>query len=81
MMTKGTWKVFYQMIDGKKQYILGWQKDLNMSPDRRNVELVGLHQKVPDDLQRQADFLNKYGVGKIQDPNNKNERSESHEDY
>lgn len=68
-MTKGTWKVFYQMIDGKKQYILGWQKDVNKPADDGNVELVGLHQKIPDDLQRQADFLNEYGVGKI--PNKK----------
>ena len=55
-MTKGTWKIFYQMIDGKKQYILGWQKDVNKPADGGNVELVGLHQKIPDDLQRQADF-------------------------
>lgn len=75
-MTKGTWKVFYQMIDGKKQYILGWQKDSNKPVSGGNVELVGLHQKVPDDLQRQADFLNKYGVGKIQDPNNKKRKEE-----
>lgn len=68
-MTKGTWKVFYQMIDGKKLYILGWQKDVNKPADSGNVELVGLHQKIPDDLQRQADFLNEYGVGKI--PNKK----------
>ena len=68
-MTKGTWKVFYQMIDGKKQYILGWQKDVNKPEDGGNVELVGFHQKIPDDLKCQADFLNEYGVGKI--PNKK----------
>ena len=77
MMAKGTWKVFYQMIDGEKRYILGWQKDPNKPLDSGNVEITGVHQRKPDDLQRQADFLNQYGVGKIQDPNKiiKTERS------
>lgn len=74
-MAKGNWKVFCQMIDGKKQYILGYQKDLNKPLENGNVVLVGLHKKDPVDLQREADFLNEYGVGIILSTIIRNERS------